>query len=102
VETLAMSFGKRAYNVQLFLEEVGKMLSSEPGRASVNTTTAYVGRRGGDSVEIRDKYGQFENVVYPGGREMLINIGEEALVRFGSYFLRVNPREGEILERWGS
>ncbi len=63
VETLAISFGKRAYNVRLFLEEIEKLDPSLPGHATVNTTTAFVRKAGSDDMEIRDKHGQFENVI---------------------------------------
>jgi hypothetical protein len=62
-ETLARSFGKQAYNVRLFLEEIEKLDSSSPGDAAVNTTTASVRKAGPGNMEIRDKYGQFENVI---------------------------------------
>ena len=62
-ETLALSFRKEAYNVRLFLEEIERLDSSSPGHATVNTTTASVRKAGPGAREIRDKYGQFENVI---------------------------------------
>jgi hypothetical protein len=62
-DTMALSFGKQSYNVRRFLEEIEKLDSSSPGHATVNTTTVSVRKVGSDAMEIRDKYGQFNNVV---------------------------------------
>ncbi|MGV9338869.1 hypothetical protein [Streptomyces sp. NPDC003688] len=65
VETLVTSFGRRFWNVQLFLDVLAETDGDAPSRRSVNTTTAYVERIDPEMVEIRDKYGQFRNVALP-------------------------------------
>ncbi|MEU4149187.1 hypothetical protein [Streptomyces sp. NPDC026659] len=73
VETLVTSFGRRAWAVQLFLDALAETDGGAPSRRSVNTTTAYVERIDPKTVEIRDKYGQFQNIAMPVAefREML-------------------------------
>jgi hypothetical protein len=63
VETPAIPFGRRAYSVRLFLEEVEKVVSGGSPDPSVNTTTAFVRKRADGAFELCDKYGQFENTV---------------------------------------
>ncbi|MEU9399233.1 hypothetical protein [Streptomyces sp. NPDC048242] len=65
VETLAISFGRRAWAVQLFLDAFAETDGDAPSRRSANTTTAYVERIDPKTIEIRDKYGQFQNVAMP-------------------------------------
>ncbi|MEW1860684.1 hypothetical protein AB0399_09940 [Streptomyces sp. NPDC088194] len=62
IETLAISFGKRAYAVCQFLEALDGLAPSFPNSGTVNTTTAYVKKSEGGGFEICDKYGQFDNV----------------------------------------
>ena len=62
METLSISFGRRAYGVRLFLELLDGLASSSSDSGTVNTTTASVKKVGEGRFEIRDKYGQFENV----------------------------------------
>ena len=62
METLAISFEKDAYNLRLFLELLDGLASSSSDSGTVNTTTAFVKKVGDGRFEIRDKYGQFENV----------------------------------------
>ncbi|MFI8180032.1 hypothetical protein OG539_32440 [Actinacidiphila glaucinigra] len=63
VETLAISFGRRAYGVREFLEEVERVVSGDTPGPSVNTTTAFVRKRPDGAFELCDKYGQFVNTV---------------------------------------
>ncbi|MFF7214862.1 hypothetical protein ACFZAU_30690 [Streptomyces sp. NPDC008238] len=63
VETLASSFGRRAWSVLDFLAEVEKVASGESPRSSVNTTTAFVRVDADGAFELCDTYGQFENTV---------------------------------------
>ncbi|MFF3944874.1 hypothetical protein ACFYYN_08635 [Streptomyces sp. NPDC001902] len=63
VETLAISFGKRAHSVRLFLEAVERVVSGDSPGSSVNTTTAFVRGPDDGAFELCDKYGQFENTV---------------------------------------
>lgn len=85
VETLALSFRFKTWQVQDLIDAWNEAGSEQAGTTSVGLTTVTVKRVNGDLAEIRDKYGQFQNVRLPGDEfEAMLRSLVEAIGAYSS------------------